>query len=119
MISRHRNLDDRRQVDRINRTIAQFAYRLVVARDRSSEAHVQRYAGTSPTAAYRVRQIDKEIQIVWRNIFGPRPALSPFIDTPEKAARLEAKMAAEAVAAVEQADVEQGHTVRVSHNTTC
>lgn len=95
-ISRHRIVEDRRQVDRINRTIAQFAYRLVVAQDRSAETRIQRYAGTSPTAAYRVRQRDKEIQIVWRNVFGPRPALAPFIDTPEKAARLEAKMAAEA-----------------------
>lgn len=95
VISRHRDLDDARQVDRMNRTISQFAYRLVVARDRSSEAHVQRYAASSPTAAFEVRQRDKEIQIVWRNVFGPRPALSPYIDTPEKAARLEAKMAAE------------------------
>lgn len=30
-----------------------------------------------------------EIQINWRHVFGPRPALSQYIDTPEKAARLE------------------------------
>lgn len=95
VISNHSLLEDRREVSRINRTIAQFAYGLVVAQNRSSEGHIQRYSGTGPTVSCRVRETDNEIQLIWRNVFGPRPILSSFIDTPEKAARLEAKMAAD------------------------
>jgi hypothetical protein len=91
-VVRHRTMSDPAQARRMNRTVAQFSYRLVIASDRSSEAMIRRYASTVPTVEIAVRRTPKEVQIVWNHVFGPPPALSPFIDTPEKAARLEARM---------------------------
>jgi hypothetical protein len=80
-------------VCRINRTIAQFSYRLIIGSDRSSDDLISHYASTVPTVQTKVQRTDKEFQIVWWHVFGPRPILSQFIDTPEKAARLEKRMA--------------------------
>ncbi|WP_123147817.1 DUF4238 domain-containing protein [Mesorhizobium delmotii] len=96
VISRHRDVTDPRKVRRFNRTIAQFAYRMTLGQDRSSDAVVCAHASLVPTINTEVRRHGKEIQIVWRHIFGPKPNLSQYIDTPEKAARLEAKMASAA-----------------------
>ena len=93
-IVRHRTMSSSTAVRRINRTVAQFSYRFVIALDRSSDALALQYAGRVPTAEVRIRRLPKEIQIVWNHVFAPRPRLSQFIDTPEKAARLEARMAA-------------------------
>lgn len=95
-VVRHRRLSDAAKVRRMNRTIAQFAYRLIIASDRSADDLAQRYAGLTPTVEVEVRRVGKEVQIIWNHVFGPRPALSQYIDTPEKAARLEAKMAGNA-----------------------
>lgn len=95
-ISRHRDVTDKRMVRRFNRTIAQFVYRMTIGRDRSSDDLVRTHAALVPTIETDVRRRGDEIQILWRHIFGPRPVLSPFIDTPEKAARLETSMAAAA-----------------------
>nr|WMC98311.1 DUF4238 domain-containing protein [Aminobacter aminovorans] len=92
-ISRHRDISDSRKVRQLNRTIAQFSYRLMIGQDRSSDELIRTYAAQVPTITTEVRRQEKEIQIIWRNIFGPRPVLSQYVDTPEKAARLEAKMA--------------------------
>lgn len=43
-----------------------------------------------------MRRIGKEIHVY--EMFGPRPKLSQYIDTPEKAARLERRMMGEAAA---------------------
>lgn len=94
MISRHRDISDSRKVRHLNRTIAQFSYRMTIARDRSSDELIRAHAALVPTITTEVRRQAKEVQIIIRNVFGPRPVLSQFIDTPEKAARLEAKMAA-------------------------
>lgn len=98
VISQHGDITDRREVKRINQTIAQFAYRMTIARDRSSDAIICRYAALVPTIRTEVRRLDKEFQIHVYEMFGPRPKLSQYIDTPEKAARLEQRMAAEAAA---------------------
>lgn len=94
MISRHRDISDSRKVRQFNRTIAQFSYRMTIAQDRSSDDLIRFYAALVPTITTEVRRRANEIQIICRNVFGPRPMLSQYIDTPEKAARLEAKMAA-------------------------
>lgn len=93
MISRHRSISDRRKVRQLNRTIAQFSYRMTIGQDRSCDDLIRLHAATEPTITTEVRRREKEIQIICRNIFGPRPVLSQCIETPEKAARLEAKMA--------------------------
>lgn len=94
-VSRHRSMSSASAVRRINRTIAQFSYRFIIALDRSSDELAFQYAQRVPTVEIEVRKRSpKEIQIVWNHIFGPVPQLSQFIDTPEKAARLEARMAA-------------------------
>lgn len=90
----HRKLRDERAVCAMNETIAQFGYRLVIAPDRSSDAVIAKLAATSPTIETDVRVLGKTTEIHWRNRFGPRPTLSRFIDTPQKAARLEAQLAA-------------------------
>jgi hypothetical protein len=92
-IVRHRDLSDRRAVRDINQTIAQFAYRLAIASDRSADRMIAVEAGRSPTVEATPRELDGELQIVWDYVFGPRPKLSAFVNTPEKAARLEAQMA--------------------------
>lgn len=95
MISRHRDISDSRKVRQINRTIAQFSYRMTIGQDRSSDGLIRAHAALVPTITTEVRRRGaKEVQIVCRNVFGPRPVLSQYIDTPEKAARLEAKIAA-------------------------
>ncbi|MGO4405196.1 DUF4238 domain-containing protein [Bosea sp. RAF48] len=96
VISRHRNVTDKRMVRRFNRTIAQFAYRMTIGQDRSSDDIVRAHAALVPTISTEVRRLDNEIQILWRHVFGRRPTLSQYIDTPEKAARLEERMAAKA-----------------------
>jgi hypothetical protein len=93
-VVRHRTLHERSAIRRLNRTIAQFSYRFLLAQDRSSDDFAKLYAKSVPTVDVKVREVGKEIQIIYRHVFGKRPALSQFIDTPEKAARLEAKMAA-------------------------
>lgn len=92
-IVRHRNLGDRRVIREINRTVAQFSYKLVVASDRSSDRVIIEHAANVPTVEVNVEGTPRDIKIVWKHVFGPRPTLSTYIDTPEKAARLEAKMA--------------------------
>lgn len=94
VISRHRNISDKRSVRRLNRTIAQFAYRMTIGLDRSSDDLVAVHGGLVPTVETDVRRVGNEVQIHVRDVFGTRPVLSQYIDTPEKAARLEAKMAA-------------------------
>jgi hypothetical protein len=94
----HRPIHDRRHVEQVNRIIARFAYRFALAGDRTSDAAIAEQSHVSPTATYEVRTVGKNIEIEWENIFGPRPKLSPFINTPAKAARLEAEMAKSALA---------------------
>lgn len=98
VISRHGDITDRRIVRRMNETIAQFAYRMTIARDRSCDDIVCRHASLVPTIRTEVRRVGDEIQIHVHEMFGPRPKLSQYIDTPEKAARLEEWMAADAAA---------------------
>ncbi|MDB5577516.1 MAG: hypothetical protein JWR80_2692 [Bradyrhizobium sp.] len=93
-ISRHNDMDDERVVRYVNRTIARFAYRLTLGQDRSSDDLVLAHAGLVPTISTDVQRHGNEVQIHCRDIFGPRPALSQYIDTPEKAERLEAKLGA-------------------------
>jgi hypothetical protein len=93
VISRHRDISDSRKVRQLNRTIAQFSYRMTIGQDRSSDDMIRAHAALVPTITTEVRRLEKEVQIVCRNVFGPRPTLSQYIDTPEKAARIEAKMA--------------------------
>ena len=93
MISRHRDIIDSRKVRQLNRTIAQFSYRLTIGPDRSSDDLIHIHAPLVPTITTEVRRREKEIQIIYKNVFGPRPVLSQYIDTPEKAARFEEKMA--------------------------
>ena len=82
-------------VRRVKRTIAQYSYRFTIGLDRSSDPLVVQYAQRVPTVEIELRKKSpKEVQIVWNHVFGPLPRLSQFIDTPEKAARLEAWMAA-------------------------
>jgi len=92
-VVRHRRLTDAAKVRRMNRTVAQFAYRLIIASDRTTDALARRYAGLVPTVEVKVCRVGTEVQIIWNHVFGPRPALCQYIDTPEKAARLEAEMA--------------------------
>ena len=89
VISRHGDITDLREIMRINRTIAQFAYRMTIARDRSCDDMVREHAALVPTIRTEVRRVGKEIQIHVHEMFGPRPKLSHYIDTSEKAARLE------------------------------
>lgn len=96
IISLHREIADRRIIQRLNRTIAQFSYRLTLAQDRSSDALIRAHAAMVPTITTDIRRQGKTTQIHWKHLFGPRPKLSQYIDTPEKAARLEEKMASEA-----------------------
>jgi len=88
VISRHRDISDSQKVRQLNRTIAQFSYRLTIGQDRSSDDLIRAHAAHVPTITTEVRRQEKEIQIICRNVFGPRPVLSQYIDTPEKAARL-------------------------------
>lgn len=88
-VSRHSELCDPIQVQLLNQTAAQFSYRLLIASDRSADNLALQYADSVPTVELDMQRTDTEIQIIWRHVFGPRPALSQYVDTPEKAARLE------------------------------
>jgi len=98
-IVRHGRIADRGAVARINNTISQFAYGLALANDRSSDRVIALHAARCPTISIDVVQKLEDVKIVWRHRFGPRPKLSPYIDTPAKAERLEAQMAAAKAAA--------------------
>jgi hypothetical protein len=89
MLSRHRDLSDR-----CGNSIGRSPYRMTIAQDRSSDDLMRAHAALMPTITTEVLRREKEIQIICRNVFAPRPLLSQYIDMPEKAARLEAKMAA-------------------------
>ncbi|MGN6465519.1 MAG: DUF4238 domain-containing protein, partial [Rhizobiaceae bacterium] len=93
MISWHRDVLDSRKVRQLNRTIAQFSYRMTIGQDRSSDDLIRAHATLVPTITTEVRRRENEVQTICRNVFGPRPVLSQYIDTPEKAARLKAKVA--------------------------
>lgn len=104
VISRHRDISDTRKVRQLNRTVAQFSYRMTIGQDRSSDNLIRLHAGLVPTITTEVRRHEK-ILIICRNVFGPRPTLSQHIDTPEKAARLEASMAAASTQQTERQNV--------------
>lgn len=87
-VVRHRVLSDKAKVRKINRTVAQFGYRLYIARDRSCDDLVRHYAATVPTVHVDVEFEPGHLRMIWRHLFGQRPILSPYVDTPEKAARL-------------------------------
>jgi len=87
-VMRHRVLSDKAKVRKINRTVAQFGYRLYIARDRSCDDLVRHYAATVPTVHVDVEFEPGHLRMIWRHLFGKRPILSPYVDTPEKAARL-------------------------------
>lgn len=91
-IVRHRMLSDRRDVRRYNETIAQFAYGFVIAADRSSDQTVARHADHVPTITFDGKVAVDGPLPPWREVFAARPVLSPFIDTPEKADRLQANL---------------------------
>ena len=91
-VVRHRSVSNKARVRQYNRTIAQFGYRLYIAQDRSCDALVMQYAQSVPTVAICVQGGGCEYSIVWDHCFGPRPRLSHYIDTPEKAARLAKEM---------------------------
>ncbi len=59
-----------------------------VTRDRSCDDLVRHYAATVPTVHVDVEFEPGHLRIIWRHLFGKRPILSPYVDTPEKAARL-------------------------------
>lgn len=98
-IVRHGRIADRGAVARINNTISQFAYSLALAKDRSSDNVIALHATRCPTISIDVVEKPKDLKIIWRHRFGPRPKLSPYIDTPAKAERLEAQMAVAKAAA--------------------
>lgn len=91
-VVRHRSLIDRAKVREANRTIAQFGYRLYVTQNRMADDLIASHAASVPTIAVEVRGGPSRYQIVWRYRFGPRPVLPPYIDSPEKAARLVEEM---------------------------
>jgi hypothetical protein len=95
VISRHRTISDKHAVRRLNRTVAQFAYRMSIAQDRSSDDLVRAHAAVVPTVRTAVRRNGTNINILVTEAFAPRPKLSQFTETPEKAARLHAKMEAD------------------------
>lgn len=94
-ISRHRTVSDRLAVRRLNRTVAQFAYRMSIAQDRSSDDLIRTHSALVPTVVTEVRHRGTNIHILVTEVFGPKPKLSQFIDTPEKAARLQSKLEAD------------------------
>lgn len=63
-----------------------------VARDRSCDGLVRAHAEMVPTVSTQIRRGRNGMEIVWRNVFGCRPILSQYIDTPEKVVRFEEKM---------------------------
>jgi len=97
MISRHKDVADPFVIRRINRTVAQFSYRMTLAQDRSNDELIRAHSGLVPTISTEIHRGPKGPVIVWRYVFGVRPILSQYIDTPEKAARLERRMATDGV----------------------
>jgi hypothetical protein len=93
-IVRHRTLVDRAAVRRCNRTIAQFSYRLLLAQVRCDDLTL-RHMASSPTVDIAIEHHDKEIRIIVKPLFAPRPRLPLFVDTPERAERMQAKMIAD------------------------
>lgn len=79
MISRHREISDSRKVRELNWTIAQFSYRMTIGQDRSSDDLIRIHSALVPTITTEMRQQAKGIQIICRNVFGPRPKLSQYI----------------------------------------
>lgn len=96
MISRHRNVSNERAVRGYNRTIARFSYRMTLAMDRSSDDIINDHSRVVPTVDIETARVGNEFQIRWRHVFGPKPHLDQYIDAPEKAARLEARLGSEA-----------------------
>ena len=97
-VIRHKTLCDAASVRRLNRTIAQFGYRFFLASDRSCDDLARVYADRCPTVEIDVGfegEGGREVRIVWRHVFGPRPPIPTYVDTPEKAARVQAAMEAE------------------------
>ena len=92
-IVRHGRITDRGAVARANNTLSQFAYGLALASDRASDAVIALHSARCPTVSIKVVEKPRGADIVWRHVFGPRPKLSAYIDTPKKAARLEAELA--------------------------
>ena len=83
-VVRHRRLTDAAKVRRINRTVAQFAYRLIVASDRTADALARRYAGLVPTVEVKVRRAGKEVQIcVSAPSRDPDRRRGPYLETPD------------------------------------
>ncbi len=93
-ISRHGRITERGTVARYNNTLSQFAYGLALASDRSSDTVIALHSARCPTLSIKTVETPKGANIIWRHSFGQRPKLSAYIDTPEKAERLEADMAA-------------------------
>jgi hypothetical protein len=83
-ISAHTDVNDATLVRRLNCTVAQFAYRMAIARDRSSDDIVAAHAGVVPTVTTHTRRHGKNIEIVVIDVFGQRPKLERYIDTPER-----------------------------------
>lgn len=95
-ISRHVRIKGRGEIARLNSTLSRFAYGLAMAPDRSSDKVIAMHAARCPTISFKVVETDAGGDIIWRHVFGPRPKLATYIDTPEKAARLEADLRAAA-----------------------
>lgn len=93
-IVRHRTLVDRAAVRRCNRTVAQFSYRLLLAQARCDDLAL-RHMTTSPTVDIAIEHHGKEIRIILKALFATRPRLALYVDTPEKAERMQAKMIAD------------------------
>lgn len=95
-ISCHRTVSDRLAVRRLNRTVARFAYRMSIAQDLSSQDLIRTHSAVVPTVTTEIRNRGRHVDIIVTEVFGPKPKLSQFIDTPEKAARLQSKLEADA-----------------------
>ncbi len=93
-ISRHGRITDRGVVARYNNTLSQFAYGLALASGRSSDTVIALHSARCPTLSIKTVETPKGTNIIWRHCFGLRPKLAAYIDTPEKAERLEAELAA-------------------------
>lgn len=91
-ISRHVRIGDRSRIARLNNTLSRFAYGLAMTSDRSSDGVIALHAARAPTLSIKVVERDNGADIVWRHAFAARPKLAAFIDTPEKAARMEAEL---------------------------
>lgn len=76
--ARFRALRDPARVRAINRTTARYAYRLAFARDRSTDALIDRHRATSPVLNAQVVRKPGEVQYHIGHKFGPRPALPKF-----------------------------------------